>query len=194
MRFSIRTGPRLIEVRHLMRKYTFWLLIILGGFEMLFGLLCAHACSFSCRLLWLVAGITRTPVFTPRRSRRRQTLVGTYVLEAFHLPRQVGSARPLVVVELHADGTFLASNVPPDEERGPGTNFFATLLSGAGRWEKGTVGTLDPGLKMIWGIYLRTTDNRFSPASFTGAKPPYGLIFTLGDPDSGHAVILKRKP
>jgi hypothetical protein len=46
----------------------------------------------------------------------------------------------------------------------------------------------------IWGVYLRTPDDRFEAANFTGKKPPYGLLFSLGDPDNGHAVILKRKP
>jgi len=120
-------------------------------------------------------------------------VVGTYVLDAFHLPPEVGTARPDVVVELRADGAFTATNVPPWELGWPSTNFFASLLSGDGKWEKGSLGTLDPGQKKIWGVYLRTPDNRFHPANFTGDKPPYGLIFTLGDPDSGHAVILRKK-
>jgi hypothetical protein len=123
-----------------------------------------------------------------------EDVVGTYVADTFHLPPEVGSTRPEVLVELHADGTFLASNVPPWQLSSPGTNFFASLLSGSGKWEKGSLGTLDPGNKPMWGVYLRTTDNRIHPANFTGDKPPYGLIFTLGDPDSGHAVILKKRP
>jgi len=124
---------------------------------------------------------------------KTEDIVGTYVLDAFHLPPEVGGARPEVVVELHADGTFAATNVPPWEFGWPGPEFFGSLLSGTGKWEKDTLGTLNPGHKSIWGVYLRTPDNRFHPANFTGRKPPYGLIFTLGDPDSGHAVILKRK-
>ena len=123
-----------------------------------------------------------------------QDIAGTYVLDTFHLPSEVGTARPQVVVELRADGTFAATNVPPWELREPGTNFFTSLVGGTGKWEKGSTGTLDPGQKTIWGVYLRTPDNRFHPANLTGGKPPYGLIFTLGDPDSGNAVILKRKP
>lgn len=120
-------------------------------------------------------------------------VVGTYVLDTFHLPPQVGSAPQDVVVELHADGTFAATNVPPWMLEDPGTNFFRSLLTGSGKWEKATLGTLDPGQKRIWGVYLRTPDNRFEPANFTGDMPPYGLIFTLGDPDSGYAVILRKK-
>jgi hypothetical protein len=122
-----------------------------------------------------------------------ENIVGTYVLEDFHLPQVAGEARPQVVVELHADGTFAATNVPPWTLEGPGTNFFATLVTGTGKWEKSTLGMLDPGQKKIWGVYLRTPDNAFHSAFFTGDRAPYGLIFTLGDPDSGDAVLLKRK-
>lgn len=124
---------------------------------------------------------------------KREDVVGTYVLDAFHLPPEVGSTRPAVTVELHADGTFAATNVPPWQLGTPGTKFFTSLVSGTGKWEMDTLGTLGPDQKSIWGVYLRTPDNRFHPANFTGDKPPYGLIFTLGDPDSGHAVILRRK-
>ncbi len=131
---------------------------------------------------------------------KTEEVVGTYVLKDFHLPREVGSARPEVTVELRADGTFTATNVPPWQLDTPGTNFFALLLSGTGKWEKDTLGAVSSGRKSksIWGVYLRMPDDgthpRMHPANFTGDKPPYGLIFTLGDPDSGHAVILKRKP
>ena len=122
-----------------------------------------------------------------------EDIVGTYILIAFHLPPEVGSARPEVLVELHADGTFAATNVPPWELSTPGTSFFASLISTTGKWEKKTLGTLDPGQKDIWGVRLHTPDSRIHPAFFTGDKPPYGLIFTLGDPDSGHAVLLRRR-
>ncbi|MEW6305009.1 MAG: hypothetical protein AB1705_16155 [Verrucomicrobiota bacterium] len=125
---------------------------------------------------------------------KTEDVVGTYTLERWHLPPEVGNARPDVTVELRVDGTFAATNVPHWELEMPGTNFFASLLSGTGTWEKATLGTLDPGSKRIWGVHLRSPDHRFHPANFSGDKPPYGLIFTLGDPDSGHAVILKRKP
>ena len=124
---------------------------------------------------------------------KAEEVVGTYVLDAFHLPPEVGSSRPAVVVELHADGTFAATNVPPWELGTPGTNFFTSLLTATGKWERDALATLDAGQKHIWGVQLRTPDSKIHPAYFTGNKPPYGLIFTLGDPDSGHAVILRKK-
>jgi hypothetical protein len=57
---------------------------------------------------------------------------------------------------------------------------------------KSVMGRLDPGSKKIWGVYLRIKESQFHAANFTGDKPPYGLIFTLGDPDIGNAIILKK--
>lgn len=121
-------------------------------------------------------------------------IAGTYVLDELYLPSEVGESRPDIRVSLHADGTFAATNVPPSRMDTPDAKFFTSLVSGTGKWEKDTTGTLDPGNKRIWGVKLRTPDNRFSSANLTGDKPPYGLIFTLGDPDSGDAVILKKQP
>jgi hypothetical protein len=124
---------------------------------------------------------------------------------------------PSVSIELRADGTFSATNVPPwDEDVDEG--FVAALVSGEGRWEKNPMGILDPGERTIWGVALKTLEQaefrnrhaktlanlkkgevfrdfpkaKFSGAALTGQKPPYGLIFTLGDPDSGHVIVLKR--
>jgi hypothetical protein len=120
-------------------------------------------------------------------------IVGTYVLETLHLPPAVGSAPKDVLVVLRGDGTFAATNVPPWVLDTPGTNFFTSLVTTTGKWEKGTLGTLDPGQRRIWGVQLHSSDPKIHPPYLTGDKPPYGLIFTLGDPDSGHAVILRRK-
>ena len=124
---------------------------------------------------------------------KAEDIVGTYVLHAFHLPPEVGNSRPDVLVELHADGTFAATNVPPWELCTPSARFFASLISTTGKWEKVTLGILDPGQRDIWGVRLHTPGSNIHPAFFTGDQPPYGLMFTLGDPDSGHAVILRRK-
>ena len=124
---------------------------------------------------------------------KAEDVVGTYVLERFDFPQKITIAHRNVEVELHADGTFTATNVPPWVLGEPDAPFFSTLLSGTGNWEKAKIGILDPGSHPMWGVYLRTPDNRIHPAHFTGKKPPYGLIFTLGDPDSGNAILLKRR-
>jgi hypothetical protein len=116
-------------------------------------------------------------------------IVGTYILDCYDLPQEITIESCEIFVDLHSDGTFIASNVPPVQMDDPDKSFFSSLLSGTGKWQKSTIGA-DP----IWGVYLHSPDNRFETAFFTGTKPPYGLIFTLGDPDSGYAVMLKRKP
>ncbi len=99
------------------------------------------------------------------------------------------------VIDLRADGTFTATNVPPWETDSPGTDFFNTLLSGSGTWRIDSVGSVDDGgrpLKTHWGVYLDSQTVKMEPVGLTGQKPQYGLIFTLGDPDSGDAMILER--
>jgi hypothetical protein len=119
-------------------------------------------------------------------------IAGTYVLDKFDLPMDSSKAPHDVEIEIRRDGTFTATNIPPWKMGEASTNFFSQLLSGDGKWEKDTVGTRSDS-KRIWGIDLRTPDNRFAPAALTGEKPPYGLIFTLGDPDSGQAVLLRKR-
>jgi len=121
-----------------------------------------------------------------------EDIVGTYVLDRCDLPNGVAIKKIGIKVELRADGTFTATNIPPWTLGQPGADFFSELVSGEGKWEKAVMGTLDPGSKKIWGIYLRANNNNFHPAQFTGDKAPYGMIFTLGDPDAGNAVILKK--
>ncbi|HZO86063.1 MAG TPA: hypothetical protein VFC26_12665, partial [Verrucomicrobiae bacterium] len=73
---------------------------------------------------------------------------------------------------------------------------FDTLISGSGTWRIDSVGSVDDGrkpLKTHWGVYLDSSATKFDAVGLTGPKPPYGLICTLGDPDSGEALILERK-
>jgi hypothetical protein len=99
-------------------------------------------------------------------------------------------------IELRADGTFIATNVPPWQDGFPLTNFFDTLISGSGSWRIDRVGSVDDGrkpLKTHWGVYLDSPAAKFAAVGLTSPKPPYGLIYTLGDPDSGEALILEQK-
>jgi hypothetical protein len=98
-------------------------------------------------------------------------------------------------VDLRPGGEFTATNVPPWLFGSPGTNFFSTLLTGSGKWRIDRVGSIDNGggsVQTQWGVYLDSPAAKFSPVGLTGQKAPYGLIFTLGDPDSGEAMILER--
>src|SRR5436189_4784293 len=62
----------------------------------------------------------------------------------------------------------VTAHLPPRTSRpwkleGPSTNFFASLLSGTGTWQKSTVGKLDPGLKDMWGVLFQGPDKAVSP-------------------------------
>lgn len=121
------------------------------------------------------------------------SIPGVYTLARYDLAANIPIEHHNVKLTLFPDGKFTATNIPPWTLSGPDSNFFSTLLSGHGKWELGTLGTLDPGAKKIWGIYLRDEEDRFHPANLSGDKAPYGLIFTLGDPDMGDAVILRKQ-
>lgn len=135
---------------------------------------------------------TKEPLF--------EDIVGTYSLDRFDLANNIPIKNLEVKVELCSDGTFTATNIPPSSIYIPDSSFFSGLLSGKGRWQKAEVGVLDPGSKKIWGINFqaadaafRTDDNQFHSAELAGDKSPYGLIFELGDPDQGYAVLLKKE-
>jgi len=100
----------------------------------------------------------------------------------------------LCVVELRADGTFSASDVPQYAPGLPGASFLSTLVSAPGSWHVESVGSVDDGwsAKNIWGVHLDSGSVRLQSAGLTGQKAPYGMIFTLGDPDSGQAMFLQR--
>jgi hypothetical protein len=98
-------------------------------------------------------------------------------------------------IELREDGTFLARNVPPTTTDGETPDFFSRLVSAEGRWHIDSVGSISMGSgpsKTRWGIRLDSQSSDIRPVGLTGDKPPYGLIFTIGDPDSGDAFLLLK--
>ncbi len=150
-------------------------------------------------VLLLVSGCQYDPHAHLYTTKKPQTadVVGRYTLTSQTVTRDELAAlqgRPCAI-DLRADGTFTATNVPPREIDSPGTNFFDTLLTGSGTWRIDGVGSVDDGvrpLKTHWGVYLDSPTNKMQPVGLTGQKRPYGLIFTLGDPDTGAAMILER--
>src|SRR5262245_22953460 len=69
-------------------------------------------------------------------------VVGSYVLTSQTLTRDGLAAlrgKPCLI-ELRANGTFIATNVPPWQSGLPRTNFFDTLISGSGTWRIDSVG------------------------------------------------------
>jgi hypothetical protein len=100
-------------------------------------------------------------------------------------------------VELAADGTFTATNVPPRRQGGLPPSSLDFLVSGSGTWrlaELGTVAGYFRKGKRYWGVVLESRGAYvLEPARLTGDRPPYGLIFTVGDGDAGAVMILQRE-
>ena len=123
----------------------------------------------------------------------REDVIGTYVVDRILLPKNLIVGNLNTTVELHADGTFTAINVPPPIDFLPKSDFNSVLIQSTGKWEIGKTGTQDPGARPIWGVYLRDQSIKLLSANFTGEKMPYGLLFQIGDPDSGYAIVLKKQ-
>ena len=99
------------------------------------------------------------------------------------------------MIELRDDGTFTATNVPPWGGDPPDEKFFSTLVSGSGTWQFDVIGSISNGdlpPKKHWGIEFKSQTSKIMPAGLTGSAPPFGLMFTLGDPDSGRVMIFER--
>lgn len=102
----------------------------------------------------------------------------------------------LSVIELRGDGTFTATNVPPSGSDPRDDKFFEKLITDSGTWTIDAVGSIANGdhpPKKHWGISFNATQFDIMPVGLTGSGSPFGLIFTLGDPDGGHVMVLERE-
>jgi len=135
-------------------------------------------------------------IFTTEKP-QTNAVVGRYLLKDQTVVSGGLSAmrgRPCVV-ELAADGTFVATNVPAFVFGAPPITSLDSLVSGRGTWRLESVGGVDNGsgkIKTCWGAHLDSQSPRIQSPGFTGDRSPYGLIFTIGDPDSGTVMILER--
>jgi hypothetical protein len=93
-------------------------------------------------------------------------------------------------IELRNDDTFIVTRVPPDIHGPPDSNIFSNLVSCTGTWRIDFTGI---GKNVsYWGVYFDSSSDSIHSAHLTGEQSPYGLIFTLGDPDSGQSMIFER--
>lgn len=122
-----------------------------------------------------------------------EDLVGVYVKDRILIPAGSGAEPEEIIVELRGDGSFIATNVPPWTLGQPEPDFYSSFVSDTGHWVINRLGTRDPGGHPIWGVYLRDPGNDIHPANVIGERGHFGLIFTIGDPDQGDAITLKRK-
>jgi hypothetical protein len=95
-------------------------------------------------------------------------------------------------IELRRNGTFSATNAPPDVLGSPGMDFFSTLLTVSGTWRIDVVAHGASCETTFWGICFDSAPANVHPACLIGRESPFGLVFTLGDPDNGQSMILRR--
>ncbi len=98
-------------------------------------------------------------------------------------------------VELRSDGTFTATNFPFWRDTSPAVYVLDRQETRSGRWRLDSVGSVDDGsgnLKTHWGVYLDSTGIELWTLGLTANKAPYGLIDTIGDPDSGTVMRFNR--
>lgn len=101
----------------------------------------------------------------------------------------------LCVVDLAADGTFTATNIPPLITEGPPIRSLKSLVSGSGTWRLDQVGSVDNGsgqFKTHWGVRLDSPTARLQAPGLMGNQPPYGLIFSIGDPDTLTVMVFEQ--
>ncbi|NJK91260.1 MAG: hypothetical protein HC904_05180, partial [Blastochloris sp.] len=101
-------------------------------------------------------------------------------------------------IEIHANGRITASNFPFFSETNQGFEYrFEDFLSMDTTWTQAVVGGIGDGtgnIKDHQGISLAHLPTHLSSPGFTGTRKVDGLIFGFGDPDSGDALIFRKKP
>lgn len=98
-------------------------------------------------------------------------------------------------VELLDDGTFTATNVPSSGDERQEEEFLDRLVSSSGKWKIDSVGSIaNSGRKpkTHWGVILETEKPEIMAMGLTGKTPPYGLLITVGDPDSGRVMFFEK--
>ncbi len=125
-------------------------------------------------------------------------VAGRYVLtnqsvQSGGLERLPGKASS---IELHEDGTFTAVNLPPSGSDADDEQFFNKLVSDSGTWKVTSVGSIANGgqpPKTHWGVGFTCETAEIMPGGLTGSGPPYGLLFTIGDPDRAKSMCFERE-
>lgn len=127
-------------------------------------------------------------------------LFGTYLLDIQTADHEISEFRDSTggivfpMIKLNTDGSFEAENLPVFESESMGATFMG-LVSVNGSWIVSTVGSIDNGsdnLKKHWGIYMPDLPRELRSAGLINNEPPYEIIFGVGDPDAGEAMVFKR--
>jgi hypothetical protein len=156
--------------------------------------------SFAILALTLLVGCQYNPyahLFTTTQP-KQEDVAGSYLLTQQTItPGGWGSLKgQQCVLELRGDGTFSVTNYPTwTEAFSPTSGLFVAFISTTGRWSCDTVGTVSDGRtsQSYWGVRFSDADTQLDSLALTGKTPPYGLIMTYGDPDSGTVMIFEKR-
>ena len=100
-------------------------------------------------------------------------------------------------MHIYLDGRFAASNFPYFSETCQGFEYrFEDFRLLDTTWEQAVVGGIGDGsgnIKDHHGLHLAKLSLHLSSPGCTGTKNVDGLIFGFGDPDSGDAIIFRKK-
>jgi hypothetical protein len=127
---------------------------------------------------------------------KSEDVVGVYALQSQSLTssRKLDFLQGLsATVELSGNGTYIATNFPVWMRDSSGRYVFKNLVTATGRWEIDSAGSADG--RPDWGVQLLPDPDSSAlqvAPNLTHNKPPYGLIFQFGDPDSGNALIYDK--
>ena len=142
-------------------------------------------------IIFLTLGCQRAPYTNLYTTKKPQStnIVGSYRLTSQTLTSNGLAALQgmTCLIELKADGKFLATNIPPKTSFS--SNFFDSLSSGSGEWSIDGIGLVGKQSKTWWGLRL---DPNFDSPGLISNKPPYGLMFIVGDPDDGQVLFFQR--
>ena len=133
-----------------------------------------------------------------------EEITGEYELSEIYMERYSPGIRDKIktlqeppFIRITADGRFKAIRFPYFSEVREGFEYrFENFRNVEGRWEIAVVGGIGDGsgtIKGHYGIRLAGLPVHLSSLGFTGTKRIDGLILGFGDPDSGDAIMFKKK-
>ncbi len=131
-------------------------------------------------------------------------IVGEYELDQIYMESysagigaKVAGLPAPPIIHLLADGTFIAERFPYFTETRSGFEYqFEDFREIESKWSQTEVGSIGDGsgtTKTHYGISVDELPRHLSSFGFTGAKEVDGLIIGFGDPDSGDAIIYRKK-
>lgn len=131
-------------------------------------------------------------------------IVGEYELSQIYMDRYAPGIREKIhklptipTLRISPDGSFAATHFPYFSEVHQGFEYrFEDFRSLEGEWEQTVIGGISDGtgaVKDHQGLQFSGLPVHLGSPGFTGVQKVDGLIFGFGDPDSGDAIIFRKK-